>query len=280
MSFGWLPADKSPFLDERVRQAVSMSVDRDLHLDTFHNVTKFRSEGLPVETRWNTAIAASNEGWWLDPKGKDFGPNAKYFQYNLAESKKLLGAAGYPNGFETVSNYVTGPELPTLQYAEVVDGTISDLGIKSKVRSVDYLKEYVPQFRDGHGQFEGWGYMSTAGGATGGSAIGALANEYWSKGGAAFHGFSLSGKNDQSGDPQVDAIVEKARVEQDPKKRRALVFELQRYLAKTVYALPHLGMGEGFLMAWPCLGNFRVYQGGRNTYRWWVDETKPPFKIA
>ncbi len=37
MGFGYLPG--SPFLDERVRQAFSMSVDRDLYLDTFQNVS-------------------------------------------------------------------------------------------------------------------------------------------------------------------------------------------------------------------------------------------------
>ena len=62
--------------------------------------------------------------------------------------------------------------------------------------------------------------------------MGIAANEYWSKGGAAFHGFSTSGKNDQSGDPQVDAMIEKARLERDTEKRKALVFDLQRYLAK------------------------------------------------
>ena len=34
MSFGWLPDGKAPFTDERVRQAVSMSYDRDLYLET------------------------------------------------------------------------------------------------------------------------------------------------------------------------------------------------------------------------------------------------------
>ena len=78
---------------------------------------------MPVESRWNTALVGSYEGWWLDPKGKDFGPNAKYFQHDLAEAKKLLAAAGYPNGFETTSHYVTGPELgATPGFAAVLDG--------------------------------------------------------------------------------------------------------------------------------------------------------------
>jgi hypothetical protein len=33
-------------------------------------------------------------------------------------------------------------------------------------------------------------------------------------------------------------------------------------------------------MAWPALGNFRVYQGGRLSYRLWVDQTKAPIAKA
>jgi ABC-type transport system substrate-binding protein len=60
-NFGWLPvAGQSPFLDERVRQAVSMSWDRDLYLDVFHNVAAFQREGLPVKGLWNTALPVTN----------------------------------------------------------------------------------------------------------------------------------------------------------------------------------------------------------------------------
>jgi ABC-type transport system substrate-binding protein len=279
MNFGWLPAGKSPFLDERVRQAISMSWDRDLYLDTFLNVSKFRSQGIPVDTRWNTSLIGTFEGWWLDPRSKEFGPNARYFQQNLADAKKLLAAAGHPNGFEVTSHYVTGPELGTTpRHAEVMDGFARDLGLTIKQHSLDYLKEYVPSFRDGHGQYEGWAYVSTAGGNTGGSAIGALASEYWTKGGGAFKGFSLNGQNDQSGDPQLDAMIEKARVELDTEKRRALVFDIQRYIAKPWYSAALPGYATGLTVAWPALGNFRVYQGARANYRWWIDDTKPPFK--
>src|SRR5437870_689109 len=66
LAFGFLPG--SPFNDERVRRAVSMSLDRDLYLETFFNVSRFEAAGLPVETRWNTALPATRDGWWQDPK--------------------------------------------------------------------------------------------------------------------------------------------------------------------------------------------------------------------
>jgi peptide/nickel transport system substrate-binding protein len=279
--FGWRPVGRSPFLDERVRQAVSMAVDRELYLETFHNISRFAADGLPVDTRWHTALPATTEGWWLDPKGKDFGPNAKYFKHDPAEAKRLLAAAGFPDGIRNVaSNYVTGPELPTVKHAEVIDAMLKEIGLASTVRSLDYAKEYIPQYRNGRGQFEGWLYKATAGGFTAGDAAATLANEYWSKVGVTFHGFSTGTQNDQGGDPQVDALITKARLEPDTEKRRALVFDLQRDLAKKMYALPPPGSATGFDAAWPSLRNFRVYEGGRLNYRLWVDVTKPPLAKA
>jgi peptide/nickel transport system substrate-binding protein len=219
LAFGWLPAGKSPFLDERVRQAFSMAIDRDAYLDTFHNVTPLRAQGVPVDAVWNSHLGIVPEGWWLDPKGKDFGPNAKYFKFDRGEAKKLLAAAGYPNGFEGISNYVTTPELGAHpKSAEVEDGFLRELGINVKINPINYQREYQPNYRDGRGQFTGWGYVAAVGG-TGGSAIGRLAIEFWSKGGGAFKGFSLTGQNDQSGDPKVNEMIVKGRVEQDTEKR-------------------------------------------------------------
>jgi ABC-type transport system substrate-binding protein len=282
-TFGWLPEGKSPLLDERVRQAISMSIDRDLYADTFNNVRSFTDAGLPVETRWNTALNASTEGWWLDPKSKDFGANAKYMQLDIAEGKKLLAAAGYANGFPVTSHYVTGGQLGELygKSAAVVDGMISELGITPKVEPIDYTKEYIPLYRDGKGQWDGWAYKTSAGGITGGHAIGILASQFWSKGGStAFHGFSTSGKNDMGGDPQLDAMIARGRIERDTEKLRSLVFDIQRYIAKSNFALSPPAIANTFTVAWPCVQNYRVFRGGNTwqNYGLWLDQTKPPFK--
>jgi peptide/nickel transport system substrate-binding protein len=283
MNFGWLPVNGvSHFMDERVRQAVSMSWDRDLYLDVFHNVAAFQKDGLPVKGVWNTALPVTNFGWWLDPQGSDFGPNAKYYKHDLAEAKKLMAAAGYPNGFETVANHIPGPELgPVPKQAEVFAGFMQEIGIKSKTNHVDYLKDYVPNFRDGKGQYAGWSIASTAGAPpSGGHPIGPLAGAFWSKGGNAYRGFSVTGRNDQTGDPVVDGLIEKARIERDANRAKAYVNDVQKHLAKTVYMLQTPGSATAFTMAWPVIRNFRVWEGGRPHERLWIDETKAPLKKA
>jgi peptide/nickel transport system substrate-binding protein len=284
ITFGMLPDGKSPFLDERVRQAVSLAWDRDLWIETFHNVAKFASEGLAVEPRWNSHIWAGLEGWWLDPKGKDFGPNAKYFKHDPAEAKKLLAAAGYPNGFDTTSHYpISGTGSAVARLADVSDGMVREVGIRTKTENTDYATVYIPQYRDGQGQYEGWSYHSMSGASINSlSAVRSLAAMFWSKSGTTFSGFSTSGKNDKSGDPQLNLMIEKARIEPDVERQKSLVFDIQRYLAKTMWGLLQAGGATGFTMAWPALSNYAVYQAtaGWGHYRWWLDDTKSPFKAT
>jgi peptide/nickel transport system substrate-binding protein len=277
LTFGLLPEGVTPFLDIRVRQAFSMGWDRDLWLDVFGNITEYEAEGLPIEKRWSSALVSSQDGWWLDPRDKAFGPNGKNFQHNIAEAKKLLAAAGFPNGMsEQNSNHILTNELGNLpRSADILDGMVAEIGIPSKPKGYDYLREYIPLLRDAHGQHDGWSYHTSAGG-TGVGPVGLIANQYWSKGGSAFHGFSTSGKNDQSGDPQLDAMIVKARGELDEERRRTQVYDIQRYLGDKIYALLVPGGSSGFALAWPCVGNYQVYRASAN-YRLWIDETKAPF---
>jgi peptide/nickel transport system substrate-binding protein len=281
--FGQLPVGKSPFLDERVRQAMSMGIDRETWINARYNVDYFEANGLPTETRWNSHMTADWDDYWLDPKGKDFGENAKYFQFNIAEAKKLLAAAGYPNGFSATSNYpVQGFSLAST--AEPTDGMLRELGIKISVNNPNYANDYTPNYRDGKGQFEGWTYATVLG--TLPNVIhpaAALVAEYWPRGGSAFRGFSSSGSNDQSGDPKLNAMLEKARLEVDTKALKTQLQDVQRYLAKTMWGLLVPGGATSFNMAWPAVRNHRTYRRTRNgnfaewdPYKLWLDKSQPP----
>ena len=209
--------------DERVRQAFSMSMDREAWIDAFYNVSNFEKDGLPVETRWNSALPLDFTGYWLDPQGKDFGPNAKYYQHNIDEAKKLMAAAGFGSGLTIKSNRITTNAIGDLyRHAEAMEGMALDAGFKIAVNAVDYGTDYIPKIRDANGQYDGIAFHSVTGTTPWRlHPISALAAEYWSKAGVTFKGFSTTGKNDKAGDPAVDAIIEKARLEKDINKQKA-----------------------------------------------------------
>ena len=279
-AFGWLPAGKSAFIDERVRQAMSMSYDRELWVDTFYNISKFEQQGLPVDTRWNSHLPQI-DGWWIDPRDtKNFGPNAKYFQHDVAEAKKLLSAAGYPNGLDIVSTYISGTQYGTnyQNMIQVLEGMAQEAGFRLKPNLIDYQSEFLPKYRDAKGQHEGLTYKQ--GPRPSEDPVARTEFDFYSKSGPNFLGFDSNGKGDGSGDPQVDSILTKARGETDDGKRKALLFELQAYLAKAMYCIRWPGGASGFTLAWPALGNFNVFRGDTrgNTPFWWVDASQPPLK--
>lgn len=282
------PPERTPFRDVRVRQAFSIALDRDLYLDTFGNVGKFKSEGLPVNTAWNSALAPSDyKGWWLDPQSKDFGPNAQYYQFNLAEAKKLLSAAGHASGVNVISNQIGSSDYGLLyaRQIEVIEGFANEAGFKFQKAIQGYATNWNAEFRDSRGFFEGVAYRATPIPAEPGDALYVTYN----KAGSFYYGFDPDGKGVTSasgpflGDPTCDDLTTKIRTEFDDAKRKTLAHELQRYLGKQQYFMRALGAASGFNVAWPAVRNFGIYNGLSWGYLWqnyWIDETQPPIKKA
>ena len=97
ISFGY--EGNSPFKDERMRQAMSMTLDRDAFASVVENLDGFKRDGLDNQVAYHTIVYAGWLGYWLDPTdAKTFGPSSQYLQLNLAEAKKLMAAAGFADG--------------------------------------------------------------------------------------------------------------------------------------------------------------------------------------
>jgi ABC-type transport system substrate-binding protein len=286
--FGWKTA---ALRDERVRQAFSLSYDRDLWIEVWNNASKFEELGLPIERRWFggfPSISDTYDGWRLEPRdAKSLGPSAKYYQHDVAEAKKLLAAAGYPNGMTLVSSRVAGTQYGANFHkgVEVREGMNAEAGFKFTPNIIDYQTEFIPNYRDTKGEFEGVSYKSGPP-ATSSDPVGQHSFFYYSKAGVSFYGFDAAGKGDHSGDPHVDQTIEKAQQELDNEKRKSLMLDLDRYLAQKMYAINGLGGASGFSLVWPAVQNYRVWRGGgSNTTRvenayWWIDDTKAPLKKA
>src|ERR1043166_2539605 len=119
---------------------MSMAVDRDAYADVIENRDGFRRDGVDLDVKFNALVYAGWAGAYLDPTDeKEFGPNSKYLKPNVAESKKLLSAAGHADGFDFDFVYSTtqyGAEY--LKSVEVLAGMFANAGLRAKQQPLAY----------------------------------------------------------------------------------------------------------------------------------------------
>jgi len=242
--FGMLP--ESPFKDVRMRRAFSMAVDRDLYIDVTYNVDGFSKIGLPMETRWDTAIPCNGwTGYWTDPKGADWAP---YYKYDIAEAKKLISAAGYPNGLEVNFRYPpTGYPDTYNKGLEKIIAMVADAGMKGKINTVNFQTEWRPQLADARGKFEGVSFIVDSGGS---EPANFLYLHYNIKG-SLNHGYDPDQPQNPRGDPMLNDLTNKARLESDANKRKDIVAQIQKYEAQQVWFPRSGGGATAFALAWP-----------------------------
>jgi len=283
--FGWLPLDgkKAPWLDVRVRQAMAMAIDRDSYIDAFSNVSKFKAAGLDCQPLYHTSMGYI-PGVTLDPNSKDFGENAKYYKRDIAEAKKLMAAAGFPNGFSYTNHWPNfpafGPNFP--KQMAVIESFNAEIGMKATSDPIDYNLKYLPDYVTKRGKHEG--IVVTLGAVSSPDAVDYFVWRYYSKSGetsGAIFGDQNSG--DGAGDPKVDDMIDKAKAEFDSKKQAAILADLQKYLAGQQYAVTSPGLATQFTLAWPAVRNYLAFQGDSRAinsfyYDWWLDDTQAPLK--
>ncbi len=284
----WGYEGDSPFKDVRVRQAVALAIDRETVADVTYDRPKFKAEGFDPVTKYQTLLGAGWGDYWLDPQDtKDFGPNARWWtEFNVAEAKKLMAAAGFANGFKT--NLYWTPRQYGAAYEREVDiiiGMLKEIGIDAQSTPKEYQTEYIPDIYYSYTGasskgFNGMLYRAELAYPT---AIAQLFGNYHPSGGR-YRGVSPDGKNAKGGDPKLNAMIETARKEFDIKKQITQVHDILRYSAGQAYSIPPRPANLSILAYWPVIGNHGLYRtqtGGSPTNEsyvpyWWIDTTKAP----
>ncbi len=241
------PQPGSPWAkDDRVRQAVSMALDRNELTDLIYSVKKLRAAGLDVPLPWNSVIPAGHTRFWLDPQGKDQGDSAKFFKYDPAEAKKLMAAAGFADGFSTTYQYTHayGASYDTLAEANIQ--YLNAIGIKTTTDIQDYPSKYSTH---------------TFAGDFTGIAFGPE-SAFPEPGGIPIRLFTDNVYNhSRIKDADLARLSIAQAQELDPAKRKAIMWDIQRMNAAHMYYVPHQG-GAG--VAW---ATYQPYMRNVTEYR-------------
>lgn len=225
IGFGHLDPDSPTMRDERVRKAVSLALDRDGLLQAISNDAIWKGLGQTIEKKLNNFIPAALGQWWVDPRGSEMGSSAQWFKFDVGEAKRLLAAAGFPNGLSleyhrTVQIYGTDYDSA----AEALVPMLQNAGFRLDVKVDDYRSVWQPTSWAGkvRGLVYGLGAAFTD------------PDEVFNY----LFGPDSSRNHMRVRDPQLLSLMEKQRQQLDVQERRKTVIEIQRYAADKMYFVP------------------------------------------
>ncbi len=251
--------------DPRVKQAMSMAIDREGLMNLGYNVKSLKAEGLAVSDRWNNLLPVGLERFWLDPRSAAQGDSKKFFEYNVAEAKKLLEAAGFGSGLEGTFIYTANRYGASFnQMAEAHIAMFEAIGVKVTADVQDYSSKYITQTAVGN--FKGF-------------AFGPM-TPYPEVGGYPLQLFTDNPRNrSKIADPVLNDLALKQQQELDPEKRKELIFEIQRKNAEKMHYIPdNFGAGTTWTGIHGRVKNFEIstipgtYGGATEEYPYlWLD---------
>jgi peptide/nickel transport system substrate-binding protein len=186
---------KKPFDNVKVRQAINMALD--------------------VET----ATRVSFEGFAVTAKGP-LAPTVQFartdlpgYKYNVAEARKLLAEAGYPNGFTT--SIWTNNNPIRVKYAEIFQEQLRQIGITCTIEIMEFAP-YLDRTALGEHDMFMLGWVAVTGDADYGMYSLFHSSQFGDAGNRTFY------KN-----PEVDRLLDLGKTSPDPEARRKAYYDAQ-----------------------------------------------------
>jgi len=231
---------KNPFKDKRVRQAFYQAID---------------IEGIKKTVMRGSATPSAN---MVAPGINGFQADLKRLPYDVEAAKKLLADAGYGQGFELTMNCPNDRYVNDNRICQTVAANLSRIGIKinlqaetkslyfAKINQRDtsfYMLGWTPSTYDAHQAF---------------NSLIACVDE---KDSGPGH-FNLGNYCN----PEVDALIKKIQVENNPEQRNAMIRKVAELHAEDV---GHLPLHQQYL-AWGVSKKIKIAQRADNYmfYRW------------
>jgi peptide/nickel transport system substrate-binding protein len=224
----------SPFRDVRVRQALSLAIDRDAW-----GKLLYQGQGI----HYLDAVPASMGKWWLDPKGSSAGAGSEWFKHDPAKARELLKAAGQ-EGMSLRFIYANNAYGDTFNSgAEATASMLKDAGFNVQFVAQDYLKDYIQAKGTFFGNYDGVFY--------------GLQTPFTDP-----HDYIFSMNHPKSArnhagidDPKLTAMIDDEEKTFDEAARVKKVQDIQRYWIENVYYVP-LAVGSAYSFRQPYLKNY------------------------
>jgi peptide/nickel transport system substrate-binding protein len=229
MVFLYANTVRPPFDDRRVRQALSMAIDRDLLVD----VAAYRYSRPSDATALTDAYAA-----WRNP---EIAAGAAWTRHDIAGANRLLDEAGHRRGKDGMRVLPEGKpwryEIITVagwsdwvRAAQVIARGLRELGIDASVRTYDFGAWFQ---RVQQGNFDlclGWSFEGPT----------PYSFYRWLMASATVRpiGEDARGNWHRYGSPRADEALSAFERETDPAAQRRIVDELQRIFVAEVPAIP------------------------------------------
>lgn len=246
----------SPFQDIRVRRAISLAMDR----ATISQV-EYQNQAQAAY------VVAPGFGKWAltqDQLGSDV---AQWYKYDLAQAKQLLAAAGVSH-LSVKVGYITNFAPFSGEYVSNVNiknNMLNALGIQTTMVPLDYFHDYIA---GGKGAREGDRPTDMI--LIDGITTFSNADEYLFN---YFHSRSTA-NHDHLKDPQLDAMIDKARTIVNEDDQVKAYLDLERYMAGKMYAIWGMPQPYNYTFVQPWIHNYNysnaLGSGTETDARLWI----------
>jgi len=196
---------KSPFHDKRVRQAISLAIDRD-------TINQAECDGL-----------GRVDGNWINDD-VEYGLPWPRWEHDVAKAKGLMTEAGFPNGFAVdwltpVPNYYSRGERIVSQ--------LQAIGIRSKLQTIE-RGVFLKRLQGGLKEWPGLQIILNA----------ARVGGTWSNWYDSFMKCGGFNGKDRNCVPEIDDKFNKYLASVDASERQKLSEEIQREILENYYLVP------------------------------------------
>ncbi len=204
----YMRLDQPPFNDKRVRQAMSLAIDRPALIQAIGKGKG--ATDLPIPIYFKDYSLGVDQ----------LGDLAKYYKRDIQAAKQLMSAAGHADGIKTTFNYTAVYGAAFVQAFQLVQSYLKEIGIDATARQVEYAPYLTSVFK---GDFDGISYGPRGLFDDPDPFVG-----YFYTPGSIYY-------QDHSDDKDLQAMIAKERQELDKQARINIFYNIQKYLSDQMY---------------------------------------------